>query len=74
MKNPIVQSLLWRAALKTFNPVPPTSVDIQPILDAIQLAPSAYGVQPYDIHVVTDDALKERLRAVSYNQQQVNIF
>ncbi len=69
--QPIVQGMLWRAALKSFNRVPPASIDIQPILDAIQLAPSAFGVQPYDIHVVTDENVKAKLKAASYNQQQV---
>jgi nitroreductase len=71
MKNPVVSGLLWRAALKSFHPVPPPSVDVQPILDAIQLAPSAFGVQPYDIHVITDPDVKAQLRNASYNQPQV---
>lgn len=71
MKNPIVSGLLWRAALKSFHPVPPATVDVQPILDAIQLAPSAFGVQPYDVHVITDPDVKAQLRNASYNQPQV---
>lgn len=75
MKNPLVQGLMWRAALKSFSPVPnPLSVNIQPVLDAIQLAPSAYGVQPYYVHVITDAPTKEELRKVSYNQAQVCLF
>lgn len=72
MVSLLVKSLLWRSALKSFFPIDPVAVNVLPILEATRLAPSAFGVQPYDIHVITDPQLKTDLREVSYNQAQVN--
>lgn len=68
----LVNNLKWRQALKTFKPLPPGyQVDISPILESIQLAPSSLGIQPYNVHIVTNPTLKEKLRQVSYDQAQV---
>ena len=72
MVSLLVKSLVWRAALKTFLPIDPVAVNVAPILEATRLAPSAFGVQPYDIHVITDPELKTQLREVSYDQAQVS--
>lgn len=68
----LINSLKWRQALKRFKPLPEGyKVDITPILESIHLSPSSLGVQPYNIHIVTNQELKEKLRAVSYDQAQV---
>lgn len=68
----IVNSLQWRHAIKLFKPIPTGhQVNIKPILEAIRLSPSAFGMQPYNIHVVTNPELKKKLREVSFNQPQV---
>lgn len=67
----LIKSLLWRSALKSFVPIAPELVNVKPILEAIQWSPSAFGVQPYNVHVVSDPKLKEELYPVSYNQAQV---
>ncbi len=69
----LIQSLQWRSALKSFAPISPSAVNIAPILEATRLAPSSFGAQPYDIHVVSNPELKTKLREVSYNQAQVTI-
>jgi len=69
--NSLSKSLRWRQALKHFVPVSPDKVNIQPVLEAIQLSPSSYGIQPYNLHVVTSQDVKLKLRAVSYDQPQV---
>ncbi|RYG69111.1 hypothetical protein EON64_03545 [archaeon] len=68
----LLNSLLWRSALKSFHPIAPSLVNIQPILECIRWAPSSNGVSPYDIHVVTDDSLKKALREASFDQPQVS--
>lgn len=74
IQSALIQSLSWRSALKSFSPIAPSQVNIQPILEAARLAPSAFGVQPYHIHVVSDPELKTKLREVSYDQPQVLIL
>ena len=61
-------NLEWRRAVKHFGP---GEVDTKPIVDAMLNAPSSFGLQPYTILAVTNKELKEKLKAVSYNQPQV---
>jgi nitroreductase/dihydropteridine reductase len=67
----LLAALQWRYATKKMNgqKVPQQKVDR--ILDAARLAPSSAGLQPYSIIVIEDEALKEKIMAVSNNQQQV---
>lgn len=65
----LMQGMHWRRAVKGFQSG--AVVDVSKILEAISLAPSSSGVTPYRVHVVTDQALKLRLRAASYDQAQV---
>jgi nitroreductase len=41
------------------------------ILDAVQLAPSSFGLTPYNVIVVQDPAIKEKLAPHCYNQPQI---
>ena len=63
-----LDNLEWRRAVKHFGG---GKVDESAIVNAIVNAPSSYGLQPYKIIVVKNAALKEKLRAASYNQAQV---
>lgn len=69
----LINSMMWRSALKTFKKVNPSSVNIEPILESIRLSPSSFGIQPYQVHVISNQDLKTKLRAVSYDQPQVKI-
>lgn len=61
----------WRYATKKFDSrtLPPEVLDR--ILGAIHMTPSAYGIQPYRVVIVTDTELKQALRPNVNNQQQV---
>jgi nitroreductase / dihydropteridine reductase len=61
-------SLEWRRAVKHFSQ---GEVDVKPIVEAMVNAPSSFGLQPYKILAITNKELKERLKPVSYNQDQV---
>lgn len=67
----ITEALSWRYAAKRMNgqKVPPEKVDR--ILEAARLAPSSYGLQPYSVLVVEDEALREKIRPVALNQPQI---
>jgi nitroreductase len=65
-------SMTWRRALKHFPPaIKP--IDINPILKAATLAPSSFGVQPFQIYVVTNADIKSKIAAVAYRQPQVSV-
>lgn len=41
------------------------------MLEAVRLAPSSYGIQPYKILVVSNPEIRNQLKAVAYNQPQI---
>lgn len=65
------EALNWRYATKNMNGdvVPDEKVD--QILNAIQLAPTSMGVQPFTVFVITDPELKEEIRPIAYGQNQI---
>jgi Nitroreductase family len=63
-------SMTWRRALKHF-PLAIKPIDINPILTAASLAPTSFGVQPFQIYVVTNADVKSKIAAVAYRQPQV---
>lgn len=72
MSSSFLKSLVWRRALKHFPSGQVPTTDVNAILEAARLAPSSFGVQPYHIHVVTNNNVKKELAKVSYDQAQVN--
>lgn len=67
----LIKSLEWRYAAKRMNGQAVPADKVNRILEAIQLAPSSMGLQPYTVLVITDKDLKKRIRAVAYNQPQI---
>ena len=64
--------LSWRYATKKFDPSKRIPSDVWKALEAsLVQAPSSYGLQPYKFVVVTDPAIREKLKAASWNQAQV---
>ncbi len=60
-----------RYACKAMNgqKVPQEKVDR--ILEAIRLAPTSSGLQPFEVLVVTNDEIKAEIRKIAWNQSQV---
>jgi nitroreductase len=68
----ITRALNWRYATKSFDPNKKlTTHQLADLLNAIQLAPSSYGLQPYQIIVVSNQKIKETLKDAAYNQPQL---
>lgn len=67
----LLAALNWRYATKAFD----TKALPAPLWDALQeslrLAPSSYGLQPWKFFVITDPAIRAKLRPVSWNQSQI---
>ena len=66
-----LESLHWRYATKrmTGEKIPQEKVNI--ILEAVRLAPTSSGIQPFSILVITDKKLLEKIQPVAYNQPQI---
>ncbi|MDO6808759.1 nitroreductase family protein [Zobellia galactanivorans] len=67
----LLDKLNWRYAAKAMNgeTVPQEKVDR--ILEAARLAPTSSGLQPFEIIVVTNQELKEKIKEVAWNQSVV---
>src|SRR5690606_245824 len=67
----LLEALNWRYATKKMNgqAVPQDKVD--KILQAAHLAPTSSGLQPFEVIVVTNQELKEKIQAIAYNQSQI---
>ena len=69
----IVQALHFRHACKLFdNQKPISSQDIDTILEAGILAPSSFGLEPWQFVVTADSDLKSSLQKACFNQPQVS--
>jgi len=67
----LLSALEWRYASKKMNGKKVPEEKVEKILEAIRLAPSSIGLQPYSIIVITDPGLKQQILPVANNQQQV---
>lgn len=68
----ILNKLEWRYATKVFNKDKKISKQDWELLEkSLQLSPSSYGLQPYKFLIVENPELREKLKAVSWNQGQV---
>ena len=68
----LIDTLNWRYATKKMDPSKSVAADtLDRILEAIRLTPSSSGLQPYEVIVITDKALREKIRAISWDQAQV---
>lgn len=67
-----LENLNWRYATKKYDAAAKVpQVKIDQILEAIRNAPTSNGFQPFDVVVVTNPAIREKLKAAAYNQPQL---
>jgi nitroreductase len=68
----IKQALEWRYATKRFDATKKISdADWKTLEESLKLAPSSYGIQPWQFLVVQNPEVREKLKAASWNQTQV---
>ncbi len=72
MNNQILAALQWRYATKKFDSAKKVSnSDLSTLLESIRLSPSSLGLQPWKILLISDVALREKLKMAAYGQSQV---
>jgi nitroreductase len=70
--NQLLEQLNWRYATKQFDPSRKISAsDWTTLEEALRLTPSSGGLQPWKFIVVTDPAVRAKLRPASYGQPQI---
>ncbi len=67
----LLESLQWRYATKKMNGEKLPTDKLNTILEATKLAPSSYGLTPYQVIVVEDQELKQQLQGACYGQTQL---
>ncbi|OCB78766.1 NAD(P)H-dependent oxidoreductase [Flavobacterium crassostreae] len=67
----LLDKLKWRYAAKAMNGQQVAQEDLDKILEAAILAPTSSGLQPFEILVVTNPELKEKIRAIGWNQSVI---
>ena len=67
----LIEDLQWRYATKKMNgqTVPQEKVDY--ILEAARLAPTSSGLQPFEILVITNKEILEKILPLAHGQRQV---
>jgi len=68
----LLNNLKWRYAVKKFDATRKIDASAWRTLEQAAIhAPSSFGLQPWKFVVVTDPAVRQRLRAASWNQSQI---
>lgn len=68
----VLSQLQWRYAVKRFDAARRIPADAWAVLEqALWLSPSSFGLQPWKFLIVETPALRQQLRAASWNQPQV---
>ncbi len=67
-----LDNLYWRFATKQFDPIKTVSeANLKSVLEAVRLAPTSLGLQPFHVYVVNNPSLKEKMRPAAFDQAQV---
>ena len=68
----LLDLLQWRYATKKMDPKQAVSDDkVEQILEAIRLTATSSGLQPYEVIVVTNTQVREKIKAIAWNQAQI---
>ena len=67
----LVEKLNWRYATKAMNGHKVSKEKIDAIIEAISLAPTSSGLQPFEVFVITNDRVKEKIKPIAWNQSVI---
>jgi nitroreductase/dihydropteridine reductase len=68
----VISNLTWRYATKKYDSSQVVAQDkVDVILEAIRLTATSSGLQPFEVMVVTNNALREQIKPHAWNQSQI---
>ena len=68
----LLDKLRWRYATKKMDSTKTVSTEkVEEILEAVRLTASSSGLQPYELIVITNKDVREKIKAIANNQTQV---
>tara|TARA_B100000683_G_scaffold267631_1_gene301585 strand:+ start:2064 stop:2696 length:633 start_codon:yes stop_codon:yes gene_type:complete len=68
----LLDKLNWRYATKAMNGQKIPQEKIDNIIEAISLAPTSSGLQPFEVYVITNQEVKEKIKPIAWNQSVVS--
>lgn len=68
----LLERLKWRYAAKAMNGTKVSQDKIDRILEAASLSPTSSGLQPFEIFVITNQDVKNKIREISWDQSVVS--
>lgn len=71
MNMELLDKLKWRYAAKAMNGKKVDQDKIDRIIEAARLAPTSSGLQPFEIFVITNQEIKEKIKPVAWNQSVI---
>lgn len=67
----IIERLNWRYATKSMDGKKIPDAIVDKIAEAARLAPTSSGLQPFEIIIITNPELKEKIQPIAFNQPQI---
>ncbi len=67
----LLDKLNWRYATKAMNGETVAREKIDSIIEAISLAPTSSGLQPFEVLVITNEEMKKKIRKISWDQSVI---
>jgi len=67
----LLDKLNWRYATKAMNGQKVPQEKIENIITAISLAPTSSGLQPFEVFIITNQEVKEKIKKIAWNQSVV---
>ena len=67
----LLDKLNWRYAAKAMNGQKVPQEKIDNIIEAVSLAPTSSGLQPFEVFVITNQEVKEKIKPIAWNQSVV---
>ncbi|MBS7566494.1 NAD(P)H-dependent oxidoreductase [Mucilaginibacter sp. Bleaf8] len=68
----VIDKLTWRYATKKFDATKTVSDEkLERIIEAIRLTPTSSGLQPFELLVISNPAIRAKIQAVAWNQAQI---
>lgn len=68
----LLDKLNWRYATKAMNGQKIPQEKIDNIIEAISLAPTSSGLQPFEVYVITNQEVKDKIKPIAWNQSVVS--
>ncbi|TLX77017.1 NAD(P)H-dependent oxidoreductase [Labilibacter sediminis] len=67
----LLEKLKWRYATKAMNGEKVAQDKIDNIIEAASLSPTSSGLQPFELLVITNDEIKQQIRAIAWDQSVI---